>query len=326
MNLKPSDLPLLVSLDVLLEERNVTRAALRLNVTQPALSGHLARLRRLFNDPLLVPSQTGRGMVPTPKAEEMAATLRDALAQIGTLSEFDQTFDPARDAATFRVAGSFSAIGTFARPLIRSFDAWHNRDLRIAFRVGREDINVLAQFEHGEIDVLLVPSEQIPPSLKARPLVADRFVMVQRAGHPRGRGPLTMAEYCALGHMIVSPIGRLDGLMDQYLAEQGYRRDVVVSAPDGDSIGPVLLTTDLVCTIPLSMVDSVGPGVEAFSIPMDIPNMSVAMAWPERLDKRPAHRWLREQIMAVGQRLDAVRRTVDNYLPPSPKPHSRGYN
>lgn len=307
MNLKPSDLPLLVSLDMLLEERNVTRAASKLHVSQPALSAQLARLRRLFKDPLLVPSETGRGMVPTPKAEEMAAALRDALCQLGTLGDPNDAFDPSRDAGMFRVGGTFSAVSTFAKPLIQTFQEHHNRELRLAFRTGSEDADVLAQFENGEIDILLAPSEQVPPSLKMRPLMADEFVMLQRVGHPRGTRPLTIEDYCALGHVIVSTSGRMHGLMDARLKELGLTRDVLVAAPHGDTIGPILTSTDLVCTLPQSMVEAVGKGVEAYMVPFDMPDMSLAMAWHSRLDKQPAHRWLRDEIIRVSRRLHPTR-------------------
>ncbi|SEM93416.1 DNA-binding transcriptional regulator, LysR family [Luteibacter sp. UNCMF331Sha3.1] len=307
MNLKPSDLPLLVSLDMLLEERNVTRAASKLHVSQPALSAQLARLRRLFKDPLLVPSETGRGMVPTPKAEEMAVALRDALSQLGALGDPSDTFDPTRDGATFRIGGSFSAIGTFALPLVAALHEWKNRDIRVAFRTGCDGSDVLAGFESGEIDVLLAPNEQIPPSLKMRPLMADEFVMLQRIGHPRGTAPLTLDEYCALGHLVISGSGRTTGLMDERLKEIGRTRDVLVSAPLGDSIGPMLIATDLVCTLPQSMVEAVGPGLETYAIPFDMPDMSLAMAWHSRLDKQPAHRWLRDELIRVSRGLHPTR-------------------
>ncbi|HXP02257.1 MAG TPA: LysR family transcriptional regulator [Luteibacter sp.] len=307
MNLKPSDLPLLVSLDMLLEERNVTRAASKLHVSQPALSAQLARLRRLFKDPLLVPSETGRGMVPTPKAEEMATALRDALSQLGTLGDPNGVFEPSRDAATFRIGGSFSAVSTFSRPLIQAFQDHCNRELRLAFHTGCEDADVLAQFESGEIDILLAPTEQIPPSLKMRPLMADEFVMLQREGHPRGSQPLTIEDYCALGHLIISTSGRMHGLMDARLKEMGLTRDVLVSAPHGDTIGPILAATDLVCTLPQSMIEAVGPGVEAYAIPFDMPDMSLAMAWHSRLDKQPAHRWLRDELIRVSRGLHPTR-------------------
>lgn len=325
MNIKPSDLPLLVSLDMLLEERNVTRAASRLHVSQPALSAQLARLRRLFNDPLLVPSETGRGMVATPKAEDMAAALRGALTQLGALGDSVDIFDPASDAATFRVSGSFSAVGTFARPLIQAIHAHRNRSLRVAFDTLTEDQDVLPRFESGDIDLLLVPAEQVPPSLKMRQLMADRLVLVQRKGHPRGDGPVTVEQFCRLGHMVASPLGRLDRLMDQRLKELDLSRDVLVSAPHGDAIGGTLASTDLVCILPESMVDAVGADVEAHAIPFDLPDVSLSMAWHSRLDKHPAHRWLREQMVAISRGLHPARHD-DDFRPTASRVPSSGYN
>lgn len=327
MNLKPSDLPLLVSLDMLLEERNVTRAASKLHVSQPALSAQLARLRRLFNDPLLVPSETGRGMVPTPKAEEMAATLRDALSQLGTLGDPNGNFDPTLDAATFRIAGSVSAVGTFALPLIQSFQEKGNRLLRVSFRSGCEDQDVLGLFESGDVDILLVRNEEVPGSLKMRQLMADEFVMVQRADHPRGRRRPTVEEYCSLSHLVVSSSGRLDSLMDAHLKDRGLSRDVLVAAPNGESVGPLLNATDLVCTIPQSMLDSLGPGIEAFALPFDMPDTALAMAWHNRLDKQPAHRWLRDELIRISHGLHPTRHTGSHLAPFSlPEPARDGYH
>lgn len=326
MNIKPSDLPLLVSLDMLLEERNVTRAASRLHVSQPALSAQLARLRRLFNDPLLVPSETGRGMVATPKAEDMASALRGALSQLGALGDSVDIFDPADDTATFRVSGSFGAIGTFARPLIQSIHSHRNRGLRLAFHTLTEDLDVLPRFESGDIDLLLVPSEQVPPSLKTRQLMADRFVLVQRRGHPRGNGPVTVEQFSRLEHLVVSPLGHLDRLMDERLKQLDLPREVLFSAPHGEAIGGILAGTDLVCILPESMVDAVGPDVEAHTIPFDLPDVSLSMAWHSRLDKHPAHRWLRDQMIAISRGLRPAPTAGGGFRPTRMREHPRGYN
>ncbi len=239
--------------------------------------------------------------MPTPKAEEMAVALRDALSQLGSLTGPNEVFDPGRDAAAFCVGGSFSAIAAFARPLIRSFQSKRNRHLRLSFRTGCEDLDVLTQFENGEIDILLVPNKQVPSSLKVRQLMVDEFVMIQRVGHPRGTQAPTIDEYCSLGHLIVSSSGRMEGLMDTRLKSMGLSRDVLISAPNGDSIGPLLAVTVLICTLPQSMIDTVEPGIEAYAMPFELPDMTLAMAWHSRLDKQPAHRWLREELTRISR-------------------------
>jgi len=300
MTLKPSELPLLVALDVLLEECNVTRAASRLHVSQPALSAQLAKLRRLFGDPLLVPSETGRGMVPTPRAESMAGVLRDALARLTAIHRPDQGFDPRRDAATFHIRGNDSANAMLASPLLQRLQAFHNPSLKLAFRIDDENADALAQFEQGEIDILIAPEERIPASLKARSLVTDQFAMIQRKGHPRGCDAPDLDAYCALAHVMVSPSGHLHGGIDRHLKSLGRQRHIVASVAYAGLLGEVLVTTDLVCTLPGSMARAMGPDVDIIALPFALPSLRLSMAWHVRADKQASHQWLREILMAVA--------------------------
>lgn len=309
MSFKPSELPLLVSLDVLLEERNVTRAAARLHVSQPALSGQLARLRKLFKDPLLIPSETGRGMVATPKAEEIAPSLRDALARLDAIGQTDVGFDPRVDAATFRIRDSCGTVDVFTSSLLSAIERFDNRTLRVVFHADVDDGDVLAPFESGNIDLLLVSSTRIPPSLKLRELVREPLLLVYRAGHPLGGSRTDIDTYCSLRHVVVSPSGRLDDDMDSHLQRLGQTREVAVCAPNGHTLRCILAGTDMVCTLPRSMAQSLGPELQSHALSFDVPPVTLAMAWHPRLDRHPSHRWLREQIAqtarALAERLHA---------------------
>lgn len=300
MSFKPSELRLLASLDVLLEERNVTRAAARLHVSQPALSGQLAQLRRLFKDPLLVPSETGRGMVATPKAEQIARSLRDALSRLDAIGRADIAFDPAVDAATFRIRGSCCAIDVFTPSLFGAIERLGNDALRTVFQTDDENDDMLASFENGEVDLALVSTTRAPPSLKVRELSCEPLVLAHRRGHPCVEERLGIDTYCTLRHAIVSSSGRLRDDMDRHLHRQGLARAVMVSAANSHALRGILAATDLVCTLPRSMAESLGPGIEWHALSFETPPATLAMTWHARMDKQPAHRWLREQIVRIA--------------------------
>ncbi|UPG84765.1 LysR family transcriptional regulator [Luteibacter aegosomatis] len=314
MSFKPSELPLLVSLDVLLEERNVTRAAARLHVSQPALSGQLARLRRLFKDPLLVPSETGRGMVATPKAEEIAESLRDALSRLDAISYADAAFDPGVDAATFRIRGSCCAIDVFTPALFGVIERHGNTALRAAFQADDENEPMLAPFENGEVDLALVSATRVPPSLKVRELSSEPLVLAHRPGHPCTDTCMDIDAYCALRHAVVSSSGRLCDDMDHHLQARGLTRGVMVSAANSHALRGILIGTDLVCTLPRSMAASLGSGIEWRALPFDAPSATLTMAWHARMDKQPSHRWLREQITRMAGPLP-LRPAVAHFTP-----------
>ncbi|RBL62399.1 LysR family transcriptional regulator, partial [Xanthomonas oryzae pv. oryzae] len=172
MNIRPSDLPLLVSLDALLELKNVTHAAQRLHMSQPALSSQLARLRVLFKDPLLMPSDTGRGMVATPRADQLASPLREAIGKLSLLGK-DSAFDPATSSASFRIAAAADAIGTLGAGLAGLIQAQGNRKMRLEFVHVSSDTRLDA-FENGELDLLIDHAQAVPDALRLRRLRDER--------------------------------------------------------------------------------------------------------------------------------------------------------
>ena len=297
MDLRPTDLPLLVSLDTLLELKNVTRAAQRLHMSQPALSSQLARLRVLFKDPLLTPSETGRGMVATPKALELAAPLRDAIGRLSLLGKRNDAFDPSTAQTTFRIAGCADAFATLASRLVCKIHSRGNPSISLSFVHVAGEI-ALEAFENGDIDILLDNVHAIHPSLRMRRLPDDGYVMVQRRGHPRGTHPPTLREYCALQHLqVVHSPG--DDAIDVELQQLGCVRQVAVAVANYGILLDILARTDMVATVPTRLI---GTAAEADAVhvelPFALPNLALAMAWHRRSDGHTAHRWLRECVIA----------------------------
>lgn len=298
MDLRPTDLPLLVSLDTLLELKNVTRAAQRLHMSQPALSSQLARLRVLFKDPLLTPSETGRGMVATPKALELAAPLRDAIERLSLLGKHDSGFDPSRADTTFRIAGSADALAALASRLVCQVHERGNPAICLSFVhvAGQEALDA---FESGDVDVLLDGAHAIHPSLRMRRLSDDRYVMVQRRGHPRGHAPLTLDEYCTLQHLqLVNSPG--NDAIDAELQSLDRARQVAVAVASHGMLLDILARTDMVATVPANLVSSAHDADLVWcELPFALPDLALAMAWHRRSDSHVAHRWLRECILGA---------------------------
>ncbi|WP_229503880.1 LysR family transcriptional regulator [Massilia putida] len=228
-DLRAFDLNLLVTLDALLTEANVTRAARRLHLSQSAVSGQLARLRQLFDDPLLLPADNGRGMTPTTRGLDLAEPVRAALDQLAGIVRGQPAFDPATAQRTFQIAASDLSTVVLGLPLAGRLAQCAGPGVRLAFRMA-DGARIAAQLQDGEVDLLIGSERMVPENMRARLLFDEHFVMVQRKGHPRGTAPLALDAYCALRHVLVSTSGgSLHGFMDEHLQALGRSRNVVLS-------------------------------------------------------------------------------------------------
>ena len=293
-NLRRLDLNLLVTLDVLLSEHNVTRAAERLNFSQPSVSVHLAKLRDVFDDPLLLPGP--RGMRPTARAEALREPLREALEALELAVAPASPFNPAVATHTWRVAATDYAESTIILPALAGLRA-AAPGTRLAV-VEAAPPRIARQAEQGEIDLGFHTSEGAPEGLRRRVLFAERYVLAGRAGHPRLKRRPTLAQFCKLEHVIVSPDGGgFVGVTDEVLAKVGLTRKVALSVPHFLFMLSVLANTDLVGMLPARLVRD-SSAVRTVEPPMDVPGYEMAMLWHERSHRDPAHQWLREYIAA----------------------------
>jgi DNA-binding transcriptional LysR family regulator len=300
MDLSSLDLNLLVSLDVLLQECNVTRAATRLHISQPALSAQLARLRQLFNDPLLIPAESGRGMTATARALALRGPLRSALAGLGSVIRSEPSFDPCAQTRTFQVAIGDNATTLVGLPLIELLGKSAGPGIRVAFSMSEPD-KLVAHLEEGEIDLLIDAQRVIPGSAKMRILLRQPFVMAQRKGHPRGTAELDLDTYCSLRHVVASSArGRVLGYMDEYLELLGRQRNVALSVPQFGMVPEVLRTSDYVSTLPNVLLARFAHLVDVFDLPFDAAPFTLAMAWHPRNHIDPAVQWLRDLVVAAS--------------------------
>ncbi|WP_061291671.1 LysR family transcriptional regulator [Azotobacter vinelandii] len=292
-SLRRLDLNLLVTLNALLAEHNVTRAAMRLHLSQPTVSVQLARLREVFGDPLLLPGP--RGMRPTARADELREPLRQALEALERAVAPSSPFDPARAGQTWRIAASDYGESTILSPALA--------ELRSAAPGTRLAILELLppmlarQAEQGDIDLAFHISAEAPPSLQRRPLFTERYVLAGRVGHPRLKRRPTLAQFCKLDHVIVSPDGGgFHGVTDTALAELGMTRRVALSVPHFLFLASVLTSTDLVAMVPSRLVRD-NDALQVVEPPLEVPGFEMLMLWHERVHRDPAHQWLREHIV-----------------------------
>jgi len=291
-NLRRLDLNLLVTLDVLLAEHNVTRAAERLNFSQPSVSVHLAKLRDIFDDPLLIPGP--RGMRPTARAEALREPLRLALEALEQAVAPASPFDPGAAQNVWRIAASDYGESAIVLPTLTGLRTAAPGS-RIAV-VEMQPSRIARQAEQGDIDLALHTVDGSPSNLRRRVLFTERYVLAGRAGHPRLRRRPTLEQFCALDQVIVSPDGGgFHGATDDALATHGLQRRVVLSVPHFLFLRSVLESTDLVAMLPERLVQ--GVALQVVEAPLEIPGYEMAMLWHERAHRDPAHQWLREQIV-----------------------------
>lgn len=295
INLNRLDLNLLLTLDVLLREHNVTRAAQRLNLSQPSVSVQLARLREIFDDPLLLPGP--RGMQPTVRADELREPLRQALEALERAVSPVNAFDPARASVTWRIAATDYTESAVLLPLLGTL----RRDAP-ASRLAVFELNpgqIKRQAEQGDIDLFFHLREGAPASLHQRLLFTERYVLAGRLGHPALKRRPSLKQFCKLEHVIVSPEGGgFQAATDDALAARGLTRNVVLSVPHFLFMLDALARTDLVAVLPERLVATTG-ALQVVDPPLDLPGFDMLMLWHERLHRDPGHKWLRQQVLAA---------------------------
>ncbi len=291
------DLNLLVTLDILLAEGSVARAAKRLQLSPSAMSRTLARLRETTGDPLLV--RAGRLLVPTPRAlelrERVGQVVRDAEALLGPAEQVQ----PHQLARTFTLRTSEGFVETFGPGLLARVSADAPR-VRLRFMPKLDkDSDPLRQ---GRIDLETgVVETSTGPELRAQALFRDRWIGVVRRGHPLSKGRVTPARYATGKHVSASRAdgGRIEPL-DAALRALGYEREIVALLAGGFATAIALArASDLIGTVPERHTAKLRTGMHSFELPVATPEFTVSMLWHPRLDADAAHRWLRECVRDV---------------------------
>ncbi len=296
-DIRTLDLNLLKTLDALLDERSVTRAASRLSLTQPAVSGMLNRLRDYFDDPLFI--RAPHGIIPTARADGLAEPVKRILAEIEVLLQ-PTAFDPMSARLTFTVAATDYALRAVMVPFIA---ALKTRAPAVRLRVVPVEPDRLAvQMEQGKIDVALLTPGTTPGELHSRALYDESYVCMMRAGHPDSGQPLTLERFCALEHVLVSYEGEsFHGVTDDALEQTGRTRHVGLSVSSFLVLPEILAMSDMIAVVPKRMAEN-RHGMVICPPPLPIAGFTKSMAWHGRTHRHPAQVWLRGLLLETSQR------------------------
>ncbi|WP_425093522.1 LysR family transcriptional regulator [Tropicimonas sp. S265A] len=285
------DLNLLRVFDTLMREKNVSRAAEKLHLTQPTVSGMLGRLRESLDDPLFIRQQ--RGMIPTPRAETLAPQISRALAEIEAAIA-PVVFDPKRSERTFRIAATDYAEHTLFAPLLKELAAKAPK-MRIAI-IPTDPDRIRSDLESGDLDLWISLPESAGPALKMRKLYSESYVCAVRHGHPEAGNALSLQSFLDARHIVVSPSGGgFQGAVDTALQAIGQTRFVAYSANSFAIVPDLLEQSDCISVLPERMVRD-RKRICALQPPIELEGFTLAAFWHERFHHDPAHRWFREKL------------------------------
>lgn len=287
------DLNLLTVLDALLREGSVTAAAERLNLSAPATSRALGRLRRTLDDPLLV--RAGRGLVPTPLALSLAPQVGAVVEQARALLTTDHSPDLSTIERRFTVRANDGWISAIGGPLV----AQAGRDapgIRLRFAAeGDDDVQPLRD---GTIDLDIGVIDDLTQEIRVEPLCEEEWVPMVAPDHPLTRGTVTWQRLVAHPYVAISRRGRAQGQYDELLAAHGLRRKVVAVTPTATAAAHLLFDSDVVCLFMHTFAAHATNrmGLRTLRTPDPMPVTQVSQAWHPRSENDPAHRWLRRTI------------------------------
>ncbi|MGF6916339.1 LysR family transcriptional regulator [Paraburkholderia sp. 40] len=299
MDIGGFDLNLLKAFDALYAERHVTRAGLRIGLSQSAMSGALTRLRELFDDELFIRAPSG--MQPTPRACDLAVSISDALRLIrGTLRPDE--FDPATADQVFTIAmNDYSAFVLLPLLLARlSIEAPHV-DVRVRGTFGRDEAVEL--LDSGEASLAIGFPVEVSARILTRPLLQEDFSCIARPGHPAFADGASVEDFAAASHLLVSPEGDRASLVDRELAKLGLERRVALSLPQFLVAPFVIAETDLVATVASRVARrfaTSGLGIAVHQPPIGLPHWTLAMLWHRRADTHAPTRWMQNVIAEVA--------------------------
>ena len=290
-----SNLNVLASFQVLIEERNITWAANRVFISQSAMSRVLDKLQAMFNDKLLI--RTQKGLEPTRRALQIYAQLEQALPAIETILRGEK-FDPSESSDYFRIAMTDNVALTLLPALMKAI-ARQAPGIRI--QVFSCNDNSFRKLETNALD-LVISVHDAPSPLRSELIYRDKSVCVIRKGHPLGNRPLTAKRYLQLEHLVISLTGTQQGLLERALTRQGYKRNAGLTIPFFAVAGPIIESTDLAATLPSRLAQRLTAESKTRSVPLliKLPDFCYIQVWHPRNDEDPAHMWLRKLVRSVS--------------------------
>lgn len=289
------DFNLLITLNVLLDEGNVARAARRLRLSPSAMSRALARLRAVTGDPLLV--RAGRGLVPTPRALELREQVGSLVQAVDAVLRPAERLDLSRLARSFTIRVREGFVESFGPALLARVAA-EAPGVRLRF-VAKPDKDS-TPLRTGGIDLDTgVIGAVTGPEVRATVLFRDRMIGAVRPGHSLAAGLVTPARFAAGRHVTVSRQGQDRGPVDGAAEALGMTLDCAVVVDSFSAALALARSSDLIATVPERYTGPLSDGLVCFPLPFALPEVTISLMWHPRLDADPAHRWLRDCVREV---------------------------
>nr|WP_298413923.1 LysR family transcriptional regulator [uncultured Halomonas sp.] len=294
-DLRRVDFNLLVVFETLMHERSVTRTAEKLFLGQPAISAALSRLRQLFDDPLFI--RTGRTMEPTARAREIFTQLHPALDAISNALSHTQEFDPATSDRVFRIGLPDDVEFGLMPYLLRRIRSEAPNIVLVVRRTNH--LLMPALLSSGEITLGVSHTSELPANAKRKKLRVSKPRVLRADRIP---GALSLDDYCARPHALVSPAGDLSGFVDERLAALGRSRQIVLAISQFSGLSTLLSETNIIATVP----DYVATALTAHSelreesLPFEAQDFDLSLVWSGAQDNDPAERWMRSRIQMLA--------------------------
>ncbi|MEZ5954326.1 MAG: LysR family transcriptional regulator [Hyphomonas sp.] len=295
MNLRSLDLNLLPVLEAVYAERSLTRASESLRITQPAVSNALSRLRAHFEDPLFV--REGRGVKPTAMAEALMPAVREALDRLRAGLEPRSAFEPSRSTRVFNISARDAGAFMLAPVLARKLQA-EAPGIRIAWsQVTRSAIS--GELASGRLDLAIDVPGIRGADLEREHLMSTPYAVVVAADHPMSDKRLSVEDFAALRHVVVSSRREGRSYIEEVVRANGARITPVVRLPHYMPALEIVRQTDLVLTLPDSLVS--GDGLAALTVDMDLPGLDTDLYWRRENSEDPALSWLRGVLLSLAR-------------------------
>ena len=296
------DLNLLAYFDALISEGQVSRAAERVNLSQPAMSLALKRLRELFDDPLLV--RTSKGMVPTSRARELIGPVREILRRSSDLLRPRGHFVPAEAAGSLVIMSTDYVSMLLMPPLMRQIETIAPGVRINAKAVEPDQLKYL--FESGLVDIGVGYVVNPPGELRIRQAFEENLVCIARAGHPTIQGRLSLEQFTANPHVQIRPGDmRYALLLERALSQHGLEAAVGAIVHDFILAPEIVASTDMIAVVPERMARRYQSslGMQALALPVDVPPLNFSMIWHERTHREPLYQWLRDLVLHICEAL-----------------------
>lgn len=290
------DLNLLVALDALLEEESVGGAADRLHLSAPAMSRTLGRIRAATGDPILV--RSGRIMRPTLRAEVLRDEVHLLVLRSREVLAPETDLDIPNLTRTFTIRSHEAITGVLAPALLRLVS---EQAPGVRLRFLGEAADDTADLGRGIVELEIGSAAPATPHIEHENLALDRLVGIARTDHPLLRGPIDIARFAAVPHVVVSRRGRLRDRVDGLLDDEGETRTVIASVASTATAVEIVRSSDAVCALPSTVATGLEstPGIAVFPLPLDLPDVATVIAWHQQFTADRGHQWMRALVRSI---------------------------